>query len=122
MNLTDVAPDCGPFSYVPADVGLPVIFDKSLWSGSRITDEKLFSKIDASAVGQLTGGVGETLFADGSRCIHQGARATGGSRIVLIAFYSLPHLNGLPAKSMLAMKNKMALAPQTEFESLLLRA
>lgn len=121
MNLTDVTPECGPFSYVPADVGLPVIREKSLWQGSRITDENLLSRIDKGDIGQLTGGVGETLFADGSRCIHQGARSTGGSRIVLIAFYSLPHLHGLPSKSMIAMANKSALAPKTEFEALLLR-
>ena len=57
-------------------------------------------------VGQLTGG--EALCAD-------------GSRIVLIAFYSLPHLYSMPSKCMLAMANKSALAPKTKFESLLLR-
>lgn len=122
MNMTDVTPECGPFTYIPADIGRPVIDDKNLWGGSRITDENLFSKIDPGAAGQLTGGIGETLFTDGSRCIHQGARSTGGSRIVLIAFYSLPHLHGLPSKCMLAMANKSALSPSTEYESLLLRA
>lgn len=122
MNMTDVPPECGPFCFVPADIGLPVILDKSLWSGSRISDENLYSKIDTSAVVQLIGGIGETLFTDGSRCIHSGARAIGGSRIVLIAFYSLPHLHGMPSKSMLAMDNKLALAPKNELESLLLRA
>lgn len=121
MNLSDVTPESGPFTYIPADKGLSAIRDKNLWQGTRITDEDLFAKIGNGTEVLVTGEPGATLFVDGSRCIHQGARARKGDRTVLIAFYSLPNLAGLPSACMYAMSNKALLQPKTKLELLLLR-
>ncbi len=88
-NLDDVAPENGPFTFLPKDVsrrvrkGLKVETDEG-----RIDDGDVFKYCDEEEAIRLTGPPGQGAFVDTANCLHFGSRARAGYRMVLMFCYS----------------------------------
>jgi len=88
INIEDVGPNDGPFTFIPADTTERII--KKIDSPRRrIEDEEIFAHCTEDDVIEATGPAGTTFAVDGCRCMHFGARMNGGTRLVLLVeFYS----------------------------------
>jgi hypothetical protein len=83
--MNDVGPDCGPFTFLPADISQRI--GASLGRGvdqERVTDEQIFSHAKESDQISLMGPAGTGGVVDSSRCFHYGARARGGERLMIV--------------------------------------
>ncbi len=85
ININDVGPDNGPFTFLPADrtkaSGLP-------WVGSRFEDKNVFEKVRQDELVSLIGPPGTGAFVDTSRCLHFGSRCRADRRIVIMTQYT----------------------------------
>jgi hypothetical protein len=83
--MNDVGPDCGPFTFLPADVSRKVAGSLgSILEQERVTDEMVYQHANLDDAIALTGTAGTGAVVDTSRCFHFGARARGGERLMLM--------------------------------------
>lgn len=87
INVNDVGPDNGPFTFMSAEVSRKLGPRKM---GGRVEDEAVFSHINESDLIYLTGPAGTGAFVDTSKCLHYGSRCREGRRIVIMIQYT-PH-------------------------------
>ena len=83
--MNDVGPDCGPFTFLPADVSKQI--GASLGRAAdqeRVPDEHIFKIAKESEQISLMGPAGTGGVVDSSRCFHFGARARGGERLMMV--------------------------------------
>jgi hypothetical protein len=86
--MNDVGPDCGPFTFLPADISKRI--GASLGRAAeqeRVADEQIFSIAKESDQISLMGPAGTGGMVDSSRCFHYGARARGGERLMMVFNY-----------------------------------
>ncbi len=95
LNVSDVKPENGPFSFVPADVSDAVCkathykeaYQNNTASKAevegRLTDEQLFAHCDRDSLIELVG-QGNGGFVDTSTCMHYGSRCREGERVVVV--------------------------------------
>lgn len=85
-NLVDVAPDGGPFTFLPADVSDRVLAAETA-EHKRFTDEQVARHAKSDEEIALVGPTGTGMIVDTNRCIHFGARTTTNERLVLLLQY-----------------------------------
>jgi hypothetical protein len=86
VNLVDVTPEDGPFTFVPANLSAKVAANERP-DGGRYSDEQVYRHAPEEDAYPLTGPVGTGVFVDTNRCLHYGARSRGKDRLILIAQY-----------------------------------
>ncbi len=86
VNMVDLTPDDGPFTFLPADVSARVA-DSVAADGIRYSDEQIYSVASREDTVSLTGPAGTGMLVDTNRCLHFGGRTHGRDRLLLIAQY-----------------------------------
>ena len=90
INLEDVGPDTGPFTFLPAAVTERVCRAVGRgWGSGRYSDAEVLAAAAPDAPIALTGPAGTGALVDTSRCLHFGSRTRHGRRAVLM-FQFLP--------------------------------
>lgn len=83
--MNDVDRDCGPFTFLPADISMKVASSLgSIHEQERVTDELVYKNATEEDAISLIGPAGTGAMVDSSRCFHYGARARGGERLMLM--------------------------------------
>jgi hypothetical protein len=89
INVNDVRPDNGPFTFIPADVSASVRRKLNHhWRGRRLTDEEVLAHCKPQDAVSLVGPPGSCVFVDTSRCLHYGSRCRLGYRLVIMFQYT----------------------------------
>ena len=84
INMSDVDADCGPFTFLPADVSNRVSRALgSMKNQDHITDEIVYRHTNSSKAVAMTGPAGTGAAINSSRCFHYGARARTRDRLML---------------------------------------
>ena len=84
INMDDVDKDCGPFTFLPADVSQRVSESiGSMKDQSRVSDDLVYRVAKPSDNVSLIGPAGTAAVVDSSRCFHFGARVRRGERLML---------------------------------------
>jgi hypothetical protein len=86
FNIEDVGDNDGPFTFIPADISARVLKAVNA-PDHRIEDDEIFAHCSPSDVIEAKGPPGTGFVVDGCRCLHFGARARGGKRLVLLVEY-----------------------------------
>jgi hypothetical protein len=100
INLIDMTPENGPFTFVPADQSEQVCasldYYRTSWTGqTRVEDSDIERIVGADACTPVAGPAGTGhWFVDTSRCLHMGGRCRTGMRAALHIRYCLPHKIG----------------------------
>jgi hypothetical protein len=86
INMDDVDADCGPFTFLPADVTERVSNSiGGMKRQGRVTDEMIYQRhAQRSDSVSLIGPAGTGAAVDSSRCFHHGARVRKGERLLLM--------------------------------------
>jgi len=95
INLHDVGPTNGPFTFIPAQKSDQIRRKIGHgWRGRRLEDAEIMAHCEPGDIISVTGGPGTGVFVDTSRCLHFGSRARGGHRLVMMFQYTrTPDLN-----------------------------
>jgi hypothetical protein len=95
INLHDVGPENGPFTFIPAQKSDEIRRKlRHGWRGKRLEDSDIMAHCKPEDIISLTGKPGTGAFVDTSRCLHFGSRARGGHRLVMMFQYTrTPDLN-----------------------------
>jgi hypothetical protein len=93
--LNDVAPDGGPFTYVPGETSDRVVRELR-YAGGYVDDATITRLAGADAVRQATGPRWTAVIVDTSRVFHRGAPPTGVERYAMTFTWTSRH----PIKSM----------------------
>jgi hypothetical protein len=91
INITDVGPDDGPFTFLPADLSDRIVRQFG-YPPDRVADDVIFQMASPSDQVAVVGPPGSTCVLDSSRCLHYGSRCSGGERLVLMFSYR-PYLS-----------------------------
>jgi hypothetical protein len=84
VNMDDVDADCGPFTFLPADVSQRVSESiGSMKDQARVADDIVYRIAKPSDNVSLIGPAGTGAVVDSSRCFHYGARVKRGERLIL---------------------------------------
>jgi hypothetical protein len=86
LNLVDVSPDDGPFTFVPANLSAQVAKHEEPDRG-RYSDEQVARHVPEGEAHSLVGPVGTGALVDTNRCLHYGARSHGKDRLILFSQY-----------------------------------
>lgn len=86
LHVSDVGTDCGPFTYVPADLSDRVTSTRR--HSARLDDTAVEGLVGAGGVRQLLGPSGTTVAIDTSRCLHYGSRGNTQERLVMMAQFT----------------------------------
>ncbi len=86
VNLSDVQPEDGPFTFVPADASARIASVEKA-NAKRYTDEQIYRHTPPGSEISLVGPPGTAVLCDTNRCLHYGARSRGKGRLLLIAQY-----------------------------------
>jgi hypothetical protein len=90
INLNDVGPKNGPFTFIPADKTDSLrLKNGGLSKASGAEDAEALEKCYIEHGIQLIGPAGTGGFSDASRCLHFGSRCEEGFRICLMFHYSV---------------------------------
>ena len=85
FNMIDVDENCGPFTFLPADVSWRVANALgSLHIQERVADEEIYRHAKPADAISVVGPAGAGAMVDSSRCFHFGGRARGGERLILM--------------------------------------
>jgi hypothetical protein len=83
--MNDVDANCGPFTFLPADISMKVASSLgSIREQERVSDELVYHHANQGDAISLVGPAGTGAVVDTSRCFHFGARARGGERLMLM--------------------------------------
>jgi hypothetical protein len=86
--MNDVDENCGPFTFLPADVSRRVGATLGRAADQeRVTDEQVFRVAKPTDPIPVMGPAGTGGVVDSSRCFHYGARARGGERLMLMFYF-----------------------------------
>lgn len=96
VNIGDVGPGAGPFTFLPADVSARVCratrYDLIYYrGGKRLEDAEVERVAGPDAALRLTGPAGSGGIVNTSRCLHLGSRCVDQSRLVLAIKFALAH-------------------------------
>ena len=95
VNMNDVDENCGPFTFLPADVSQRVSESiGSMNEQGRVNDEKVYRVAKPSDNVSLIGPAGTGAVVDSSRCFHYGARVKSGEPL-LLQFHFLRHADAV---------------------------
>ena len=84
VNMDDVDENCGPFTFLPANVSRRVSESiGSMKDQARVSDELVYRVAKPSDNVSLIGPAGTAAVVDSSRCFHFGARVRRGERLML---------------------------------------
>lgn len=94
INVSDVKPENGPFSFIPADVSERIKSELGYrFPSPSIDDDTIFSMCEPDNVVSLVGSPGTAALVDTSKCLHFGSRCREGCRVVIMLQYvRRPHL------------------------------
>lgn len=82
MAISEVAPDGGPLSFLPAEPSKKVM-DAVHYTTGRIKDEVVFGIVPESDLIRFVGVPETAVFIDNSRCLHFGSRNPARPRVLL---------------------------------------
>lgn len=100
INMDDVDAECGPFTFLPADISERVSNTiGSIKDQGRVKDDVLFGIANPSDTLSLIGPAGTGAAVDSSRCFHCGARVRRGERLML-QFHFLPRADAVHGGSL----------------------
>ncbi|MCW5718172.1 MAG: hypothetical protein KIS68_10125 [Bauldia sp.] len=85
LNLDDVGPETGPFSFLPLDLSTAAL---AATGDEEPTDRSIADRFGSDAFLSLTGPAGSGVVIDTSRCLHYGGRVSAGRRAVLMLHYT----------------------------------
>ena len=91
--LRDVTMESGPFTFLPASVSehaAKKLNYRKQGAAYRITDEEMYSVVDAKEAIPFKGAKGDVLFLDSSRCFHYGSRNCSIPRYQMMYAYVSP--------------------------------
>lgn len=84
INMDEVDADCGPFTFLPADVSERISNSiGSIKDQARVKDDVVFGIAKPTDTISLIGPAGTAAAVDSSRCFHCGARVRRGERLLL---------------------------------------
>jgi hypothetical protein len=84
INMDDVDEQCGPFTFLPADVSNRVSASiGSMKHQDDVPDETVYAVAKPSDAIRLIGPAGTGVACDSSQCFHHGARVKRGERLLL---------------------------------------
>jgi len=89
LNIHDVKPENGPFTFLPADISRRVRkatgYDHiSILGDGRINDAEVFEHCGKDDEVSLSGPAASGGIVDTSVCLHAGSRCTAGERVILV--------------------------------------
>lgn len=87
LHVTDVGPDNGPFSLIPADKSASIASTARTKHG-RFTDDVIAAHGADRELVRFEGGTGTFACVDTSRCLHYGSRGNLTDRVVLMFQYT----------------------------------
>ena len=98
VNISDITDANGPFCFFPDPVSGSI---KSVASDprGRISDEEIALAGVSQRMKRASGGKGQCLFVDSSRCFHAGSRVSEGHRLVIMVQFIKPNCVLEPKKS-----------------------
>lgn len=91
--LRDVTMQSGPFTFLPisaSERATRALNYRDRNAPYRITDDQMYSAVDASEAIPFTGAKGSVLFLDSSRCFHYGSRDCAIPRYQMMYAYVSP--------------------------------
>ncbi len=89
INVQDVGPDNGPFTFIPADKSDKIRSKiNHRWRGPRLCDEEVMAHCSPDDVISLTGPSKTGALVDTARCLHFGSRCEVGHRVVIMICYA----------------------------------
>lgn len=91
INITDVGPNDGAFSFLPADVTAEVLSYTGGGYPGPLADEQVFGICDQSKLVAYEAPKGSMAVVDTARCLHFGSRSTGGQRLLLTFCFTTHH-------------------------------
>jgi hypothetical protein len=99
VNVFDVAPENGPFTFLPADVSRTVRkatrYDRvTTFGAGRLDDGEVFRHCRKDDEVALIGPAGSGGFVDTSVCLHAGSRCRSGERVMLVIRYMPAYRTG----------------------------
>jgi hypothetical protein len=97
VNMVDVTPEEGPFTFLPADLSEKVMASATR-EGLRYSDEDVRAHASRDQEISLTGPAGTGMLVDTNRCLHFGGRTHGRDRLLLIAQYGRVDKPGKPGQ------------------------
>lgn len=94
VNVIDVGPENGPFTFIPADKSKRIRAALGhRWGSGSLTDEEILSQAAPDDIISLTGPAGTAALVDTARCLHFGSRCREGVRVVIMVNYArVPNL------------------------------
>lgn len=121
VNISDIKDANGPFCFFPDSVTASI---KSVASDplGRISDEEIKVAGVSQRMKRASGGKGQCLFVDSSRCFHAGSRVSEGYRLMIMVQFINPNCVFEPKKSAWSQfidKNPAALSKIDEKKRLL---
>jgi hypothetical protein len=116
--MNDVDENCGPFTFLPADLSMRIATSLgSILGQRRVNDEDVYRFAKPSDAISLTGPAGTGAMVDSSSCFHYGARSRGGERLMLVINFqgSLDAAAGIKVRQTDAFKDKFGDDPVRNF-------
>jgi hypothetical protein len=92
VNVSDVDRDCGPLTFIPANVSRRIRegtdYERiDILGDGRLTDEMVFAHCSRDEEVEIVGRPGTGGFVDTSRCLHAGSRCKNGERVIMVIRY-----------------------------------
>jgi len=85
LNLDDVRPETGPFTFLPLDLSEAAL---AACSDDEPAESEIAARFGSGAFLALIGPAGSGVVIDTSRCLHFGGRVSAGRRAVLMLHYT----------------------------------
>ena len=98
VNISDIKDANGPFCFFP-DSATGSIKSVASTPLGRISDEEIKVAGVSQRMKRASGGKGQCLFVDSSRCFHAGSRVSEGHRLMIMVQFVKPNCVYEPKKS-----------------------
>jgi hypothetical protein len=90
FTMNEVDYDCGPFTFLRADISERIAVAIGYEIGEEVTDEVIYSFAQPNETMSLIGPPGTGLMVDTCRCFHFGRRASSKERLMLMIQFKRP--------------------------------
>ena len=88
FNVTDVTPESGPFTLIPAGMSEHIRTTQNVVAGNKIEDRVIEAAGGLSECVSVTGKAGEGACVDACRLLHYGSRGNTRTRVMLMLRYN----------------------------------
>lgn len=88
FNVTDVTPESGPFTLIPAGMSEHIRTTRNVVAGNKVDDQVIEAAGGMADCVTVTGEAGEGACVDACRLLHYGSRGNTATRVMLMLRYN----------------------------------